>query len=206
MTKTQFEPSMRSRPVYGELSPRSGSGHLFVADGEGAEAIINLFQKAGAQAANVLEKSHIIYMPGPNGTDLGARLEALGAAQYHRSPSFAAAQSRLKKVLADAHMGLQIYLAGTEGLIGQAQRDVIEAGLPHEAVQTEHRGSTVRRVQCVHCKGITENVRTDPFKCSHCVLHLFVRDHYSRRLAAFQGVNIDAEDPGQVPDAVERFQ
>ena len=206
MTKTQFEPSMRSRPVYGELTPRPGSGHLFVADGEGAEAILDLFQKAGAQASSLLEKSHIIYMPGPNGTDLGARLEALGAAQYHRSPSFASAQSRLKKVLADAHMGLQIYLAGTEGLMGQAQRDVIEAGLPHEAVQTEHRGSTVRRVQCVHCKGITENVRTDPFKCSHCGLHLFVRDHYSRRLAAFQGVNIDAEDPGQVPDAVERFQ
>ncbi len=197
---------MRSRPVYGELTPRPGSGHLFVADGEGAEAILDLFQKAGAQASSLLEKSHIIYMPGPNGTDLGARLEALGAAQYHRSPSFASAQSRLKKVLADAHMGLQIYLAGTEGLMGQAQRDVIEAGLPHEAVQTEHRGSTVRRVQCVHCKGITENVRTDPFKCSHCGLHLFVRDHYSRRLAAFQGVNIDAEDPGQVPDAVERFK
>jgi hypothetical protein len=206
MTKTQFEPSMRSRPVYGELTPRPGSGHLFVADGEGAEAILDLFQKAGAQASSLLEKSHIIYTPGPNGTDLGARLEALGAAQYHRSPSFASAQSRLKKVLADAHMGLQIYLAGTEGLMGQAQRDVIEAGLPHEAVQTEHRGSTVRRVQCVHCKGITENVRTDPFKCSHCGLHLFVRDHYSRRLAAFQGVNIDAEDPGQVPDAVERFK
>ena len=197
---------MRSRPVYGELTPRPGSGHLFVADGEGAEAILDLFQKAGAQASSLLEKSHIIYMPGPNGTDLGARLEALGAAQYHRSPSFASAQSRLKKVLADAHMGLQIYLAGTEGLMGQAQRDVIEAGLPHEAVQTEHRGSTVRRVQCVHCKGITENVRTEPFKCSHCGLHLFVRDHYSRRLAAFQGVNIDAEDPGQVPDAVERFK
>ena len=197
---------MRSRPVYGELTPRPGSGHLFVADGEGAEAILDLFQKAGAQASSLLEKSHIIYTPGPNGTDLGARLEALGAAQYHRSPSFASAQSRLKKVLADAHMGLQIYLAGTEGLMGQAQRDVIEAGLPHEAVQTEHRGSTVRRVQCVHCKGITENVRTDPFKCSHCGLHLFVRDHYSRRLAAFQGVNIDAEDPGQVPDAVERFK
>jgi predicted RNA-binding Zn-ribbon protein involved in translation (DUF1610 family) len=206
MTKTQFEPSMRSRPIYGELTPRPGSGHLFVADGEGAEAILDLFQKAGAQASRLLEKSHIIYMPGPNGTDLGAQLEALGAAQYHRSPSFASAQSRLKKVLADAHMGLQIYLTGTEGLIGQAQRDVIEAGLPHEAVQTEHRGSTVRRVQCVHCKGITENVRTDPFKCSHCGLNLYVRDHYSRRLAAFQGVNIDAEDPGQVPDAVERFK
>ena len=103
-------------------------------------------------------------------------------------------------------MGLQVYLAGTEGLIGQAQRDAIEAGLPFQSVQTEHRGSTVRRVQCVHCKGVTENVRTDPFTCSHCGLNLFVRDHYSRRRAAFQGVNIDAEDPGQVPPAVERFK
>jgi dimethylamine monooxygenase subunit C len=60
-------------------------------------------------------------------------------------------------------------------------------------------------VQCVHCKGVTEDVATDPFQCSHCGLHLFVRDHYSRRLAAFQGVNIDAEDPGLVPAPVVRF-
>ena len=30
-------------------------------------------------------------------------------------------------------------------------------------------------------------------------VNLFVRDHYSRRLAAYQGVCIDAEDPGNVP-------
>jgi hypothetical protein len=58
----------------------------------------------------------------------------------------------------------------------------------------------------VHCKGITENVALDPFVCSHCGLSLYVRDHYSRRIAAFQGVNIDAEDPGLVPAAVERFK
>jgi hypothetical protein len=28
-----------------------------------------------------------------------------------------------------------------------------------------------------------------------------VRDHYSRRLAAYQGVCIDAEDPGNVPES-----
>jgi dimethylamine monooxygenase subunit C len=33
-------------------------------------------------------------------------------------------------------------------------------------------------------------------------LNLFVRDHYSRRLGAFQGVCVDAEVPGDVP-AVE---
>ncbi|MBC2835817.1 dimethylamine monooxygenase subunit DmmA family protein [Paragemmobacter straminiformis] len=206
MTKTFFEPSIRSRPVYGELTPRAGRAHLFVADGEGAEAVCDMIAKAGADAPALLARSHIIYMPGPFGSDLTARLQALGAAQFHRSPSFGAAQSRLRKVLADAHMGLQVYLAGTETLIGLAMREVMEAGLPPEAVQTEHRGSLSRRVQCVHCKGITENVTTDPFACSHCGLNLFVRDHYSRRIAAFQGVNIDAEDPGQVPAAVERFK
>ena len=80
------------------------------------------------------------------------------------------------------------------------------AGLVYEAVQMEHRGSLARRVQCVHCKGVTENVTHDPFVCSHCGLNLFVRDHFSRRLAAFQGVNIDAEDPGLVPESVERFK
>ncbi len=96
-------------------------------------------------------------------------------------------------------MGLQIYLAGTEGLIGQAMQEAIAAGYPAGAIQTEHRGSVARRVQCVHCKGITEDVTTTPFVCSHCGLNLFVRDHYSRRHAAFQGVRVDAEDPGDIP-------
>ncbi len=202
MTKTVFEAAIKSRPVYGVLEPRPGSGHLMVADGEGAEALAELIAKAGDA---MLRTSHIIYMPGANGVDLAARLQALASARVARCPTFAAALPRLKKVLADAHMGLQIYASGTEGLMGQVQREVIEAGLPHDALQMEHRGSLVRRVQCVHCKGITENVHTDPFKCSHCGLNLFVRDHYSRRLAAFQGVNIDAEDPGSVPPPVERF-
>jgi dimethylamine monooxygenase subunit C len=205
MTKTIFEPSIISRPVYGELEPRPGQAHLMIADGEGAEAVLDCLARA-PDAAAMLARTHVIYCPGPNGTDLSDRLAALGAAQFHRAPSFAAALPRLRRVLGDARMGTQVYLAGTEGLIGQALREVTEAGLPYTAVQTEHRGSTVRRVQCVHCKGITEDVRTDPFQCSHCGLWLFVRDHYSRRIAAFQGVNIDAEDPGQVPTPVVRFK
>lgn len=206
MTRTQFPPSIRSRPVYGELTPQAGSAHLVVADGEGAGAVADLFARAGRDGAAMLATTHIIYIPGANGTDRWASLEKLGAAMCHRSPTFWAAQPRLKRVLSGAHTGLQVYLAGTESLIGLAQREAMEAGLPFDAVQTEHRGSLARRVQCVHCKGTTENVTTDPFVCSHCGLNLFVRDHYSRRLAAFQGVNIDAEEPGQVPPQVERFK
>lgn len=206
MTNSVLEGTMRSRPVYGVLEPRPGKAHLIVADGEGAGAVIDLVAKAGADTPAMLAQTHIIYMPGPNGTDDFARLQALGAAQAFRAHDYATALPRLRKILGDAHMGLQIYLAGTEGLMGQVMRDAMDAGLPYQSIQTEHRGSAVRRVQCVHCKGVTENVRTDPFQCSHCGLHLFVRDHYSRRIAAFQGVNIDAEDPGEVPPAVERFK
>jgi len=203
MTKTGFPPSIKSRPTYGVLQARPGPSHLMIADGDGAGAILDLL---AAAEPGMAARSHLIYLPGPDGTDRTSDLAALALAQFHRAPSFAAALPRLRKVLGDAHMGVQIYLTGSEGLIGQAQREAMEAGLPHDALQTEHRGSWVRRVQCVHCKGITENVATDPFTCSHCGLALFVRDHYSRRIAAFQGVNIDAEDPGLVPPPVEKFR
>lgn len=205
MTRTIFPPAIKSRPVYGELTPRPGVAHLAMADGEGAGAIVDLVAKAGDGADAMLAALHIIYTPGPNGTDLGGSLKSLGAAQFYQSPSLPAALPRLRRVLAAAHMGIQFYLAGSEGLMGQVEREIMDTGFPFSAIQKEHRGATARRVQCVHCKGITENVLTDPFQCSHCRRHLFVRDHYSRRIAAFQGVNIDAEDPGKVPPALERF-
>ncbi|MCX7286413.1 MAG: dimethylamine monooxygenase subunit DmmA family protein [Rhodobacterales bacterium] len=198
-------PSIRSRPVYAALEPRPGSQHLIVADGEGAEAVIEMLAKANDRSG-LLATAHVMYTPGPNGSDMSAALEALGAARFHRAPTIPAMLPRLQLVVAAAHMGTQFYLAGTEGLIGQAQREIMATGFPFAAIQKEQRGSTVRRVQCVHCKGITENVATDPFRCSHCGLNLFVRDHYSRRIAAFQGVNIDAEDPGLVPEPVVRFK
>lgn len=198
-------PSIKSRPVYAALEPRPGKLHVIVADCQGAEAVTDMLAKANGRA-EFLAAAHVMYCPGPAGVDLSARLEALGAAQFFRAPTIPALLPRLVRVLSDAHMGTQFYLAGTEGLIGQAEREIMNTGFPFAAIQKEQRGSTLRRVQCVHCKGITENVATDPFKCSHCGLNLFVRDHYSRRIAAFQGVNIDAEDPGLVPESVVRFK
>lgn len=205
MMNTAFPPSITTRPVYGLLEPHPGSEHLMVADGEGGGALLDLFAKADGQGIDLRPVAHVIYVRAANGTDMGDRLAGLGAARFYRGPSLSAAMPRIRKALGDAHMGLQIYLAGTESLIGVVQSEAMKVGYPHDGVHTEHRGSLARRVQCVHCKGITENVTTDPMVCSHCGLHLYVRDHYSRRIAAFQGVNIDAEDPGQVPEMVEKF-
>lgn len=201
MSTFEFPPSIKSRPVYGTLEPRAGLAHLMIADAEGAEALLDL----AAANPELFAKSHIIYIPKDTGDTYVDRLRAAQPMILHVGPSYAASVPRIRRVLSDAHMGLQVYLAGTEGLMGQATNEATAAGIPHSAIQTEHRGSVARRMQCVHCKGITEDVMTDPFVCSHCGLTLFVRDHYSRRLAAFQGVCIDAEDPGNIPDPVELY-
>lgn len=193
MSKFEFPPSILSRPVYGTLEARPGKHHLMIADADGAEAIMDV------ATPELMTKTHIIYIP--KGTDFADKLRTLNPAQFYEGPSYAASVSRIRRVLQDAYMGLQVYLSGTEGLMGQAQHEAMQVGIPHTAIQTEHRGSVARRMQCVHCKGITEDVETDPFVCAHCGLNLFVRDHYSRRLAAYQGVCIDAEDPGNVPAA-----
>jgi hypothetical protein len=194
--------SIISRPVYGTLSPQPGKHHLFVADAEGALAISDLAARA---PAGFFADAHIIFIPDHDGKHV-ATLEALNPAQFYQGPSFASALPRLKQTLATAHMGLRLYLSGTEGLIGQAMQAALEAGIDHTSIQTEHRGSLARRIQCVHCKGITENVTTQPATCSHCGLLLLVRDHYSRRLAAFQGVCINAEDRSEIPPAEEIFR
>jgi predicted RNA-binding Zn-ribbon protein involved in translation (DUF1610 family) len=192
MSKFEFPPSIKSRPVWGTLEARQGPAHLFISDAEGAEAILDV------ATPEIMKTAHIIYIP--KGADFADQLRALNPAQFYEGPSYAASVQRIRKTLEDAKMGLQVYLSGTEGLMGQAQNEAMQAGIEFNAIQTEHRGSTARRMQCVHCKGITEDVETDPFVCSHCGLNLFVRDHYSRRLAAYQGVCIDAEDPGNVPE------
>ncbi|MDB2390124.1 hypothetical protein N9X12_02750 [Alphaproteobacteria bacterium] len=205
MSGFQFPPSIISRPVYGAFEVRLNKHCLMIADAEGAEAILDMADKTDDSQA-MMANTHIIYIPKHTGKIYVKRLQALGAQLFFAEANFDASVPRLKQALSTAHMGLQVYLAGTEGLIGLAQREAIEAGIPHTAIQTEHRGSVARRMQCVHCKGITEDVITDPFTCSHCGLHLFVRDHYSRRLAAFQAVRVDAEDHGNVPDQVELYK
>ena len=195
--------TFKSRPTYRPLTPRPGTLHLMVADGEGGAAILDLARVA---PAGFLDHAHIIYIEA-NATNAGYgdALKRLGADMFYQGPSIAAALPRLQAVLATARMGTRLYLAGTEGLIGQAMRLATDAGMHHASIEAEQRGSLARRVQCVHCKGITENVTTQPAVCSHCGLTLLVRDHYSRRIAAFQGVCIDAEEPGSAPPAEEAF-
>ncbi len=193
---------IKSRPVYTglQIDPHARR-QLFVLEGEGALALL---EKPELKDADFLARAEIMYVA--NGAAHESALRAAGTSDYWQAPTIPTLLNRLRVTLSNAHMGLRLYVAGTEGFIGQVMQLGIEAGISYLSIRTEHRGSLARRVSCVHCKGITENVTTTPVTCSHCGLTLLVRDHYSRRIGAFQGVCIDAEVPGVVPPVEEAFK
>jgi len=196
---------IKSRPVYkGLVLQPHAKRHIFALEGEGALALLD--QRAALDDA-ILSRGEILYAPGGSpGRGHEAALAGLGARVCWAAPTVPTLLFRLNGTLATARMGTRLYIAGTEGFIGQAMAVALDHGIDQASVITEHRGSLARRVQCVHCKGITEHVTASIFPCSHCGLALLVRDHYSRRLAAFQGVNVDAEAPGTAPAPEEVFR
>lgn len=186
-----------SRPKYATLQPRPCVTALIVCDSAGADAVLAL----AALAPDLMPKSQILHLA--DGQPMQDALQALGAARVVTVATTAELPAAMTDLLQGARMGLQAYLAGSEGVIGIAQAQLLAAGLPLGAIQSEHRGTAARRMVCVHCKTIAENVTTDPYTCPGCGHVLYVRDHFSRRLGAFQGVCVDAEAPGDIPEAVE---
>jgi hypothetical protein len=182
---------IKSRPVYsGVAIDPNASKHIFVLHGEGA---LCLTEQNPSEVE--MAKANILCVATPH----DKALAALKPNDLWFAPTIPVLLNRLNVVLGNEHMGTRLYIAGTEGFIGQAMQVALSHGVDFNSIKTEHRGSEARRVQCVHCKGITDNVTTQPVRCSHCGLSLLVRDHYSRRLGAFQGVCIDAEEPGTAP-------
>ncbi len=112
--------------------------------------------------------------------------------------------SKLRDSLHSAPVGLRLYGVGTEPFLWDVHNIGGQAGLGKGEIFLTHAGSLRRRVYCTHCKTILENVTASIVVCSACGANLFVRDHFSRRLAAFMGVAVDAEVPGDVP-APERL-
>jgi hypothetical protein len=196
---------IKSRPVYAGLTPDPNARrHLIMAEGEGALAVTDL---AALATGDFFARATILYaLSGSAAVNHSKHLAALGADACDVFPTTPTLLVRLSGLLATATMGTRLYASGTEGFIGEVIQLASTHGIDHRSISTEHRGSRARRVQCVHCKGITERVTTNIVRCAHCGTSLFVRDHYSRRLGAFMGVAADAEAPGELPAIEEIFR
>lgn len=190
-----------SRPTYGRLAldPRA-KAHLIAAEDEGAGAILDVFAGASeARARAILLYAETDERRAPRSDSLAR----LGWAAFHSAASRSALLVGLDGVLDAATMGTRLYAAGSESFVGAVIARAAGFGVVPQSVIAETRGSPARRVQCVHCKHVAEAVTASPYTCPGCGQSLLVRDHFSRRLSAFQGVRVDAEVPGDIPPAQE---
>ncbi len=197
--------NIKSRPTYPGLEPDLyATSNIIVCDRAGAEAVSEMMRRADTHFA---AKSTIL-LCAEDFDEWGAidrTIQSFKPSSTVSLPKLDSTIAELDELLKSAKMGVCVYAAGCEPLIGSVVQTAMRHFIDHRSVRTEHRGSLKRRVQCVHCKALTENVTTNPVRCSGCGLALLVRDHYSRRFAAFQGVCIDAEVPGEVPEEKAEF-
>jgi len=180
---------IKSRPLYAPFQiDASGRAHLVVTD---------LAALPGHIAAPEIETWTVeVIAPG---------IAAPAGGMVRAFRSVADLLSHLMHRLAREAAGFRLYALGTEAFLWDVNNLARGAGLGQNEVYLTQLGSLKRRVYCSHCKTMIEDVTTNIVACPGCRAHLFVRDHFSRRLAAFMGVMVDAEVPGEIPAVEEVY-
>jgi hypothetical protein len=202
---------IKSKPVYAPLraDPR-GRYHLMLGLGVGEVALLRVLRELQAAALEGLARTRVLLIPAPAGGDASTaearrEIESLPLQEVRAFSDVAALLGDFKSLLADSAMGTRLYVAGPESFIGLAMKIALEFNLNKDEIRAEELGSLARRVYCIHCRTTAENVRTNIVRCLGCARWLLVRDHYSRRLAAYMGVMADAEAPGELPAIKDVF-
>lgn len=191
------EQTIKSRPVYSRLrADPTGRRHLLLADSPGAPALGLAPDAALAdfdERWTVVADSRAIPSPDERGDSQSFR------SQQHLLLA-------LRRRLSEERMGLRLYAAGAEPFLWSVHALADEFGMGGREVQLYAGAQGARRVFCNHCRTISEGVTTNVFTCSGCKAPLLVRDHFSRRLNAFAGVQVDAEAPGEIPEIQELYR
>jgi dimethylamine monooxygenase subunit C len=217
---------IKSKPVYAPLQADTrGRYHLMLGMGVGAAPLLRVIAEMRSAAAQSLQNTRVLFVPdagfvpgagneAATGQPSAAPAIALPEIEHFRAaavadvrvfPDAPALLEQFRATLGQSLMGTRLYVAGPESFIGLVMKIALEFNLNKDEIRAEECGTLARRVYCIHCRATTENVRTNIVRCVECQRWLLVRDHYSRRLAAYMGVMVDAEAPGELPPLKEVF-
>ena len=207
---------IKSKPVYAPLQADTrGRHHLMIGMGVGAAPLLRVIAEMQSDAARVLKNTQVLYVPDGGDAKAAAdqsgvtpeieRFRAAAVGNVQAFPGTPALLAEFRSTLGKSLMGTRLYVAGPESFIGLVMKIALEFNLNKDEIRAEECGTLARRVYCIHCRVTTENVRTNIVRCVECDRWLLVRDHYSRRLAAYMGVMVDAEAPGELPPLKELF-
>lgn len=197
---------IKSKPVYAPLrADLGGRYHLMLGRGPGAAALLRVLAEIRDAAVPALQKTRVLLVPDADAPLTTVAFDHLGLGLVSLFPDTAPLLDAFRLILGESLMGTRLYVAGPESFIGLAMKIALEFDLNKDEIRAEEVGTLARRVYCIHCRATTENVRTNVVSCTGCARWLLVRDHYSRRLAAYMGVMVDAEAPGELPPIKETY-
>jgi hypothetical protein len=199
---------IKSKPVYAPLrADLGGRYHLMLGMGPGAAALLRVLAEIQSAAPPALRRTRVLLATEAQAVDAGTTVpfDHLGVESVNVFPDAAALLEAFRHTLGESLMGTRLYVAGPESFIGLAMKIALEFDLNKDEIRAEEVGTSARRVHCVHCRCTTDAVRTNIVRCAGCARWLLVRDHYSRRLAAYMGVMVDAEAPGELPPIREVY-
>lgn len=198
---------IKSKPVYAPLAADTGGRyHVLVGHGVGGEHLLRVIASLRDSGSSATGSRRLFYVLDPGvDADVVAAVKAADVGEVRIFPDSPALLAHLRGVFDASLMGTRLYVAGPEAFMGLVMRLASEFNLNRDEIRAEECGSRARRVHCVHCRADTEDVTTNIVECSGCKRWLIVRDHYSRRYAAYMGVMVDAEAPGERPAIQEVF-
>ncbi|KAA0874442.1 dimethylamine monooxygenase subunit DmmA family protein [Nitrincola tapanii] len=136
---------------------------------------------------------------------IDARLDALyqALAESERALCCLASteeRSLLESELARLPLASALYVAGEEAFLWDVRNLARQQGWVDEQIHLAPPLQGQRRVFCTHCYSLMEGVRFSPVICTGCARPLLVRDHFSRLHGAYVGVQINVEDPADLPE------
>jgi hypothetical protein len=198
---------IKSKPIYAPLRfDEGGRYHLMLGLGVGRDPLRRVLDEVRNRQAPAMARTEVLYVPATGDTGKAAdQFPQPGLATARLFGNSSALLQEFRILLDRSLMGTRLYVAGPESFIGMAMKVALDFNLNKDEIRAEECGTLARRVRCVHCRAITEDVKTNIVQCVGCGLWLLVRDHYSRRLAAYMGVMADAEAPGELPEIREVF-
>jgi hypothetical protein len=202
---TEEVPGIKSKPVYSPLQydPKS-RWSLMIGEGEGLIGLINLLNSSDSiqsltnhfmYTGSNVEKDYAHSYFSPN------RCNKIS--QFENQDTLLA---KLPQILANSHMGLRLYICGSETFLWKVAGVSRAAGMHKSEYNMQLIGSKARRVYCPHCEATSEGVTTDIHECDGCGLPLVNCDHFSREMGAYLGFRVDAEVHGEIPERQELYR
>jgi hypothetical protein len=131
------------QPLFGLLADPHARDHVFAADGEGAQAILDLLTRSRAELNGRIT---IVYADtGPTGAEFALRLCRQNVDRVLVLPTLLAAIGLLSALIEAARIGARVYAAGSETLIGLVIQLAEARGLDPLSVIAELRSTRAER-------------------------------------------------------------